>query len=222
MKRWALLVMFLYGLSVVVLTAPLSLAAFADSEFGLKEAFVFYQGWQYWLLVLGVMLLQAGLLFVPVKVASRRPVTKRSLIWPVATGGFLAGCLLTGLAFAVYETVAKEDTHEPILFVLMGAGVLFWILWAVLFAVMAGKQSAENLAARQVSWLMKGSILELLVAVPTHILARWRGYCCAGMLTFLGLSTGLAVMLMAFGPAVFWLFVARWKKLHPKEAAKET
>jgi hypothetical protein len=64
--------------------------------------------------------------------------------------------------------------------------------------------------------LFKGSILELLIAVPTHIVARCRDYCCAGFMTFLGLTMGFSVMLFAFGPAVFFLFAERWKRLHPR------
>jgi hypothetical protein len=32
----------------------------------------------------------------------------------------------------------------------------------------------------------------------------------------LGLTAGMSVMLFAFGPAVFFLFLARWRKLHPR------
>lgn len=51
-----------------------------------------------------------------------------------------------------------------------------------------------------------------------HVIVRHRNECCAGFLTFFGLTTGMAVMLFAFGPAVFVLFVQRWKKLHPAAA----
>jgi hypothetical protein len=54
--------------------------------------------------------------------------------------------------------------------------------------------------------------------VPTHIVARARDYCCAGFYTFLGIAFGVAVMLFSFGPGVFFLFAARWKRLHPRDA----
>ena len=66
-------------------------------------------------------------------------------------------------------------------------------------------------------FLWTGSILALLIAIPTHIVARHRDYCCAGYLTFIGLTCGISVMLFAFGPAVYFLFVERWKRLHPKD-----
>jgi hypothetical protein len=66
--------------------------------------------------------------------------------------------------------------------------------------------------------MLRGSILELLVAVPTHIVARSRDYCCAGFMTFIGLSLGISVMLFSYGPAVFFLYVDRWRRLHPAQA----
>jgi hypothetical protein len=39
---------------------------------------------------------------------------------------------------------------------------------------------------------MGGSILELLVAVPSHIIVRRRGDCCAPLGTFCGTATGIA------------------------------
>jgi hypothetical protein len=34
-------------------------------------------------------------------------------------------------------------------------------------------------------------------------------------MTFIGLMMGISVMLFSFGPAVFLLYVERWKQLHP-------
>ena len=69
---------------------------------------------------------------------------------------------------------------------------------------------------RLTKWLIRGSILELLVAVPSHVIVREREYCCAGFITFWGIVTGVSVMLLAFGPAVFFLFAKRFGRLKPK------
>jgi hypothetical protein len=66
-------------------------------------------------------------------------------------------------------------------------------------------------------FLVAGSILELLVAVPAHVLARSRSYCCAGAGTFWGIATGISVMLLAFGPAVFVLFARRYKATYNRK-----
>ena len=77
-----------------------------------------------------------------------------------------------------------------------------------------------DVVTRQCRYLLKGSILELLVAVPTHIVARARDYCCAGFWTFFGIAFGVSVMLFSFGPGVFFLFAARWKRLHPQRTGR--
>jgi hypothetical protein len=58
--------------------------------------------------------------------------------------------------------------------------------------------------------LIAGSILELLVAVPTHVYSRAKDHCCGGYATIWGIGVGISVMLFAFGPGVFFLFVRRW------------
>ena len=98
---------------------------------------------------------------------------------------------------------------------LLGVMALTWCLWSLIFFRLSRKEEASGFISRQSRTLLKGSILELLIAVPTHIAARNRDYCCAGFFTFIGLAMGISVMLFSFGPAVFFLFVARWRRLHP-------
>ena len=88
MKRWALLVAFLYFLIIVALTLPVGMAAFwplkaNQPHANLTEAFSVFLAWQYWLLPGILVLSQAALLTVPVRVAGRRPVSRRSLLPPI-------------------------------------------------------------------------------------------------------------------------------------------
>jgi hypothetical protein len=96
------------------------------------------------------------------------------------------------------------------------AGGLTWCIWSAVFFRLGRKLQPSDIVSRQCRLLLKGCILELLIAVPTHIVARSRDYCCAGFMTFVGLTMGISVMLFSFGPAVFFLYVERWKRLHPK------
>ncbi|MGH8120727.1 MAG: hypothetical protein ACRESK_08950, partial [Gammaproteobacteria bacterium] len=63
--------------------------------------------------------------------------------------------------------------------------------------------------ARAIAWLFVCSILELLVALPAYIL----NYQNAGFLTLVVISwyivTGIAVMLLCFGPGVLALYKKR-------------
>ena len=90
----------------------------------------------------------------------------------------------------------------------------------MIFFRLSRRAEPKDLVSRLCKYLLKGSILELLIAVPTHIVARCRDYCCAGIMTFIGLTLGTSVMLFSFGPGVFFLFVARWRRLHPGHDAE--
>ena len=62
--------------------------------------------------------------------------------------------------------------------------------------------------------LLAGSVLELFVAIPMHLVVRRRTECCAGMMTALGIGVGVTVMLIALGPAVFFLFYRRYRQAY--------
>lgn len=215
MKRWAWLVAGLYALTLAVLTVPACLAAFAP-KIQWTDPLGAYVTWQYWAW-LGVMLIcQLALLAVPVHVASRRPVTKGAL-WPtVLVGGLMAGALLVGGAFSIIELIYAGRDSGSWPGWAIAAGVLVWIIWGVVFFRLGRRAEPTDFISRHCRSLLAGSILELLIAVPTHIVARNRQYCCAGFMTFVGLTMGVSVMLFSFGPAVFFLFVDRWKRLHPE------
>ncbi|MEI7732575.1 MAG: hypothetical protein WCO56_23590 [Verrucomicrobiota bacterium] len=92
---------------------------------------------------------------------------------------------------------------------------LLWAAWALIFHQCTRRDEPEKLNRRLLHWLLKGSILEFLVALPSHVIVRGRHDCCAPAGTFLGIVTGVCLMLLAFGPGVFFLFVARFQRLKP-------
>jgi hypothetical protein len=99
---------------------------------------------------------------------------------------------------------------------LIGMVVCFWLLWGLVFHHFAKADAPETLIQRATRWLLRGSILELLVAVPSHIIVRQRGDCCAPLASFWGIVTGVSVMLLSFGPGVFFLFAARIRRRRPR------
>ena len=217
MKRWALIVALLYGLMLAVLSLPVTLLAFVphhDEPFTFKDVVEWYGSWQLWLWLAVMGLAQAAMLAVPVRLASRRPVSRRPLALTVLAGGLMLGALLTGAILSIWEFSNKGD-WDWVPCLAIGLGVVAWCLWAVIFFRLSRTAEPRDLLSRQCRWLLKGSILELLIAVPTHIVVRCRDQCCAGGMTFFGLTMGISVMLFSFGPGVFFLFVARWRRLHP-------
>src|ERR1035441_2048782 len=220
MKRWALVVVVLYLLILVVLTVPVTLLAFAPQA-SAKDIAEGYTQFSYWLWV-GVMVLgQAALLVVPVRVASRRPVTRRSLLLPIVTAGLMMGGLAMGAMYSLYESALRDKAVGSWLsWAVIGSGVVIWCVWSILFYRSSRGVEPSDLISRQCRLMLRGSILELLVAVPTHIVARSRDYCCAAVMTLLGITLGISVMLFSFGPAVFFLYVERWRRLHPEPAGE--
>ena len=224
MKRWALIVVGLYLAALLALTWPVVYAAFTGGEDGIEagEALGVFGGWPYWAW-LGIMALgQAALLAVPVRATQSRPVARRPLIFTVLASGLMMGGLAVGILFSLIEFIVHFDTGAtasdapewsvPAALILGG---LTWIAWSGVFYRISRKSEPRDMITRQCRHLFKGSVLELLVAVPLHVVARRRGYCCAGFMTFVGIAMGIAVMLFAYGPAVYFLFVERWRRLHP-------
>jgi hypothetical protein len=220
MKRWALVVVALYLLILGVLTVPVALLAFAPQA-SVADIVECYRYVPYWLWM-GVMVLgQAALLVVPVRVASRRPITRRSLLWPIVTAGLMMGSLAVGALYSLYEFAVRDKALDGWFgWAGFGSGVLIWGVWAVLFYRSSRTAAPADVISRQCRLMLRGSILELLIAVPTHIVARSRDYCCAGAMTFVGLTLGISVMLFSYGPAVFFLYAERWRRLHPEPAGE--
>jgi len=218
MKNWALMVAGLYLLILVILTVPAILLAFVP-EVRVGDAFKTYAFLPYWLWLAAMVISQFALLSVPVRVASLRPVSRGSIWRTVLAGGVMAGGLAAGAFLSIYEFVFRDLDHSKHSWhgwTALVLGLLTWGVWAKVFGRMSRSAEPTDLVSRQCRALFKGSVLELLIAVPTHIVARCRDYCCAGFLTFIGLTMGVSVMLFAFGPAVLFLFVERWKRVHPE------
>ncbi len=220
MKRWGVLVVALYGTILAVLAGPLVLAAFVPDTFGLEimkmQATVDPQLWPIWAWVGVMMLAEALLLVVPVRAASGRPVRKRHVFSTVFASLFAMLVMVSGMVAAAIEHLENTPKAEgPLPIVIFSAVGMVWLLWSVLFGFYGGRGKPKTLMSRVVRVLLAGSILELLIAVPTHIIARWRNYCCAGFMTFWGLVTGVSVLFFAFGPGMFILFVRRFRSVTP-------
>jgi len=213
MKRWAYLVVLFYFLILIAFTSPLLFAAFYPDTIDSRGI---YSEWIYWA-GLGILVVAQGvMLLIPVDHSLGRPTARRSVLWTLLASGFLMGVLGVGAAISLDEFFRKDKAMTSEAAIPWAILVLVWAAWTVVFYRTSQGAAAMDVVTRQCQYLLKGSILELLVAVPTHIVARARDYCCAGFLTFLGIAFGISVMLLSFGPGVFFLFTARWKRLHPQ------
>jgi hypothetical protein len=180
---------------------------------GIETAQFFYS---YLLPVL--IVIQCALLFIPVAIARERPIGRRSVVTSAIFGAipmaFLALMFLTSLFLMIWgEDKADRYIYSwPSLVTFAG----FWVLWGILFYKNYSDSEPGKFTTIITRWLVKGSILELLVAIPSHIISRHRGECCAPLLTFLGIIAGLAIALLSFGPGLFFLFQKRMNDKRPK------
>jgi hypothetical protein len=207
MKRWAFLTVVLYAFVVSFLTVPI-LLLLGDGD-----------GWEYvggfFAFFLPILvLIQVVLLLIPVSAVQARPVAKRTVVSSAAIGAFPLAVLLTCFVWFILLMIFGEETAMAEWLGWGNLSLLFclWVFWGVLFYRRFSPESPGSLTEAITRWLLAGSILEILVAIPSHILSRHRDECCAPGFTLFGLVTGISLAVMAFGPGVFLLLAARVKE----------
>jgi len=224
MKRWAVITVGLYLAVALLLTVPVFLAYFAPMKEGhpFANSIASFREWGYWIWIGVSVLCQVLLLVVPVAVSERRPRSHRHVLVPVITAAFLLAFVCVSAVMSLEAGIWGDggklwvlfgDRGNTPLLATLSYLVMAWIVWGFVFRRFASSTDPELLICRLTRWLLRGSILELLVAVPSHIVSRHRHDCCAPMISFWGIVTGITVMLLAFGPGVFFLFAQRMRRL---------
>ena len=233
MKRWAILTVFIYGLALLLLAVPAIVICFSGKNiYSIRTAATVYLQWAYWLWLAVLVGGQSLLLLLPINIAEKRQPARRNLKIPIIVGGFFLGLLVfsgvLSLLCAIYgdnvppyynlgyDLGGSDNNAIGALLTALVSLLFFWLIWLIIFRRTAAKDEPDALVKRSMRWLLRGSILELLVAVPSHVIVRRRGDCCAPVGTFWGIATGISIMLLCFGPGVFFLFVERFQKLKPK------
>jgi hypothetical protein len=246
MRRWAFLTVIIYAAALVLLAFPVIYIAFAGRNYSAQQAFDVYFYWGFWVWLAVLVCGQLVLLLVPIDISERRLPSRRKLKVPVIVGTFLLGNLFLAGLLSLLCAIFKDDgfrifdaqdlfiwisnalNHDPAhhiqspgqdsLLSVSWPVLASWLLWAIIFRRAARADDPDALMKRITRWLLRGSILELLVAVPSHVIVRRRDDCCAPIGTFWGIATGISVMLLCFGPGVFFLFVERFRRLKPRHA----
>jgi hypothetical protein len=242
MKRWAVLTVLFYVLILIVLAVPMLFIAFGNwwgtkdgSSYSLAEAVTIFKEWGFWIWLAVLALGQMLLLLVPLDVTQHRLPARRRLVVPVITTAFFIMALFVSGVFSLLCAIFKDHAFDVFNFYYRVADVdenqnhaaytrlgfftiiiVFWVIWGIIFYRYVKADGPDALVKRTTKWLLRGSILELLVAVPSHVIVRHRNDCCAPFGTFWGITTGLAVMLLCFGPGVFFLFAERIQRSRPK------
>lgn len=212
---WVYLVFGVYVLLMATITFGPVLAAMAGGSLeGLGAALVF---------ALIVAVCGASLVVIPIRAARDLPNTQRSIWLPLLGSATLAMALFGGFALAAHEFTfggKSNEGEDAFVWGAFAALPVVWIGWAVLFGTMACRREPERFAGRLYKSLLAGSVLELLIAIPMHMVVRQRGYCCAGFGTGMGIGIGILIMLIALGPAVVFLFYRRYQQAYARHPAR--
>jgi hypothetical protein len=169
--------------------------------------------------VVVLFLLGLSLVVIPIGEVRRRPAGRTPIVFTIIGSSLCAGLLVWGGSLALYELAFPPGTRSGPVYDTAGwmtiaAPLLVWLGWAGFFSWLAFSAEPLSLADRANKWLLGGSVLELLVAILSHVIVRRRAECCAGMLTGLGIILGTAIMIVALGPGVFFLFYRRYQQTY--------
>jgi hypothetical protein len=213
MLKWGAVITIFYALIVLGVLVPLGgfLVFYWVSPLEVYKEWVPHTEWVLWIPIGIVLIGQALLLFLSVDTSWRRLKPRAHILVSCLVTAMLLA-LLTGAAILCIVFGVSGDRGEKTVDWLGSGGVLgcwaaIWVAWTVVFYLYSRNSSA--LITRATSWLLKGSVLELLVVVPAHVIVRRRHDCSAPMVTSFGITTGIAIMLLSFGPSVLLLYKKR-------------
>ena|SRR5690348_6363037 len=202
---WVYAIVALYCLLLLGLLALPALAVISNPPD--HEAAMIVGGAVGILLLLGV-----SLLIVPIRAHRQRPVSRRSLLLPLLGSSICAAALVLAGGLGVAELLKAGDNQFRVPLLLSVGGV--WLAWLGFFGFMMRWADPARLGARLYQSVVVGSVLELLVAVPMHVVVRRRTECCAGIATGLAICVGAAIAVISIGPAILMLYHRRWKQVY--------
>ncbi len=209
MYRAAFAVAILYAVFFALFYGPYTLIALFPIP--VREVLSTYQEPFVWIYLLVFTVCQAALLLIPIQASRQRLVGRRPVIVTVLVGAFLLAVLVSGLVLLATELFRLQGSLWAIL--LYSVFFVSWLVWGIVFWTYSKTTSASSLHERMTRFLYRGSILEILVAIPSHIIARQRTECCAGLATFTSLTFGMSIMLISLGPGVYLLYRKRLQRL---------
>jgi hypothetical protein len=127
-----------------------------------------------------------------------------ALMTMLLSAGFLATLLELPDWWASKQGKDSPDYAIAILCTMLG----MWVGWAAVFYIYWRQGDYLTKAGRVIKWLIRGSCLELLVAIPAHAWAyRRHNDCFCALGTYTGLVFGFGVLCWAFGPGLALLYL---------------
>lgn len=220
MKRWGIVITAFYAAFVVLLLLPAGgvlIDGTNASDFlqAYRRSLDFHKwAWPVWLYVGMLVAGQALLLFLSVDTSWRHAKPRQHIALTAAFASFFMALLVGSAVYSLDATLAGKNasylaggSDERVISILLAIWVGLWIFWGAVFY--RYYRGSPDIVSTMVAWLLKGSVLELLVSVVCHVIVRQRGDCSAPAVTGFGIVTGIAIMLLSFGPGVLALYKKR-------------
>jgi hypothetical protein len=214
MRKWGVVISVFYALVVVALLVPAGMILAGDEnslhQIFVKDVLDVYGEWLAWVPMVAVIAGEAALLFLSIDTTFRKLKPRAHIAWTITISSMLFGLLAFAALSAIGVTAFRDKFIDKFWATEIQVLVIWaalWLVWAIVFYFYF-RDSARGVT-QAVSWLLKGSVLELLIAVPCHIIVRRREDCSAPVATSFGIVTGVAIMLLSFGPSVLLLYKKR-------------
>lgn len=206
MRKWGVVITVLYALILLGLIVPgavfVTLKKFSWHAVGNT-----YREPVLWVLVGAIIASQALLLFLSVDQSGKRLKPRTHVMVSCSVSGILTALLTSGVIFCVGCAVWGDNFLPENFGNIWTIWGVLWLLWGVIFYLYYRNSSV--VLSRLTTWLLRGSVLELLIAVPCHVIVRRRDDCSAPIATSFGIASGIAIMLLSFGPSVLFLYKRR-------------
>jgi hypothetical protein len=216
--KWPVVAILLYSSLAVVVFMPLVfvIACWFGQPDNIDPSDVpeflrllYTRAWPFWLFSGILIICQMTLLIMSVRVVKEKLKPQKGVWMTAIAAAALFAILFLGIVLSISAAIWGDNIPDMIgwfsLVFIMGN----WLIWTWVFRCFARNRDARSYTRRLMKWLLRGSILELLIAVPSHIIVRQKDVCCAHGLTAAGLATGLAIMLISFGPGIYFLYAER-------------
>jgi hypothetical protein len=181
--------------------------------------------------------LVVAMLLMPLGVSSKRRVTKGPLWATLIAGGAVATLLTLGSFFigiAIAEEVGPESNSSvadsddqtkessPVLSaLLLSVTLIAWPAWTTLFIKLFKDSHQAFIEGRFYRLLLRGSILELLVAVPVHLYVRRKDDCSVGIWSGAAIVVGTLAAFLVIGPGLLMWYVVRAQALRTKQQEEQ-
>jgi hypothetical protein len=219
MKKWGLVVTLFYGLVVLAFLVPAHVLIVSNSPSAalIRDS---YSSWLPWTSAGAVMLGAILLLWLSADTTQRRLKPRTHIIVSALTIGLFMAVLTIAIILAVGLGVWGEDAFRgwPVPALLLSFAIP-WLVWGILFYRFC--HNCSDPISRGLAWMFRGSVLELLIAVPAHIVMRRRHDCSAPAVNGFGIAAGISIMLLSFGPSVLLLFKKRMEAYAAKTPAEK-